>query len=63
MKKVISLLGCLVLAACSGVQSFNIDTNKSHTDYSKESGANINYGGTNASANISINKHNSSNAQ
>lgn len=62
MKKIISLLGCLVLVACSGVQSFSVDTNKAHTDYSKESGTNINYGGANASANISI-KHNSSNAQ
>lgn len=62
MKKLISLLGCVVLVACSSVQSLNVDTNKTHTDYSKESGTNINYGGTNASANISI-KHNSSNAQ
>jgi len=54
-------MSCVVLVACSGVQSLNVDTNKTHTDYSKESGTNINYGGTNASANISI-KHNSSNA-
>lgn len=62
MKKLIILLSCAVLVACSGVQSLNIDTNKTHTDYSQESGTNINYGGMNASANISI-KHNSSSAK
>lgn len=65
MMKVISLMMAWVvvgagLVHCSSVQSAAINTNHSNASYSKESGTNVNYSGSNA--NISI-KRNASTAQ
>ena len=53
MKKVISLVGCLLLVSCS-IDSLSVNTNKNSINYDKESGTSITHSGANASATISI---------
>ena len=53
MKKVISLVGCLLLVSCS-IDSLSVNTNKNSVNYDKESGTSITHSGANASATISI---------
>lgn len=62
MKRLISLIACIAIVACSGIQSMNIETNRANANYAKESGANFNYGGNNTNANINY-KRTSSAAQ